>query len=154
MFHQFTPGHESLDVCPIESAGTRFALRERDVIGVLTLDKDCTLEELGGVLSTWMDDRHRPLVSLRAALCQPMHPNENVVVMLQIGTQLFGLLVDQAFEPTRAVVHPTMDPSSPLATFTHMVRLDDGSDVPVLNTTSLALSARHDAGAPALRLAA
>jgi len=154
MLHEFTSDHETLEVCPIESAGTRFALPERDVIGVLTLDEDCTLEELGGVLSMQMDDRHRPLVSLREALCQPTHPSETVVVVLRVGTQLFGLLVDQAFPPTRAIVHPTMDASPAFSTFSHIVQLDDGSDVAVLATTSLAMSARRGHASAALNLAA
>jgi len=154
MFAQFTLPHETLQVCPVECAGAVYALPEDDVVGVLTLDKDCTLEELGGVLSTWMDDRHRPLISLREALCQPAHPTENVVVVLRIGTQLFGLLVDQAHQPSRAVVHPTLEPVMALATFCHIVRLEDGTDVPVLNTIGLALSAQHPEPALALRLAA
>jgi chemotaxis protein histidine kinase CheA len=154
MLHEFTSDHETLEVCPIESAGTRFALLERDVIGVLTLGDDCALEQIGGVLSMQMDDRQRPLVSLREALCQPPHPSETVVVVLRVGAQLFGLLVDQALPPTRAIVHPTMDASPAFSTFTHIVRLDDGSDVAVLATTSLALSPRRGDAPAALNLAA
>src|SRR5579863_7971073 len=137
MLAQFTLPHETLQVCPVECAGTVYALPERDVIGVLPPEDDHALAQIGDVLAMHMDDRYRPLISLRKTLCQPSHSTESVVVVLRIGAQLFGLLVDRARQPSRAVVPPTLEPASALATFSHIVRLEDGTDVPVLNTTGL-----------------
>lgn len=154
MFNEFTVPNETLQVCPVACADAVFALPERDVIGVLPLDDQNALEQIAGVLAMNMDDRYRPLVSLRQTLCQPGHPTENVVVVLRVGAQLFGLLVDQALAPVRAAVHPTLEPASTLATFSHIVRLNDGRDAPVLNPANLALSAQHPEPAPVRRLAA
>ena len=155
MLCKSTLGDETLAICPVESAGTRFALPQRDVIDVLALDDDRTLEQIGGVLSmTMAGGRHRPLISLRDVLCQPSAPTGNVVVMLRVGAQLFGLLVDQVFEPCRAVVLPMLDAAPAFSTFTQLVHLDDGSDVAVLGIANLALSIRRGDTPAALSLAA
>jgi len=154
MLDDFTLPHETIRVLPIESAGAAFALPERDVIGVLALGEDGALEQIGGVLAMQMDDRLRPLVSLREALCQRSTATEQFVVVLRIQAQLFGLLVDQASAATDAVIHPTGELAPALATFTHVVRLDDGRDLPVLNPATLALTAQRREPVPALRLAA
>jgi chemotaxis protein histidine kinase CheA len=145
--------HETLDVCPVESGGVCYALPERDVMGVLTLDDDGALEEIGGLLAVSVDGLRRPLISLRASLCQPAG-EENVLVVLRIGGLLFGLLVDQAFEPAGAATHPTLGPAPALPTFSHIVRLEDGRDIPMLNPASLAQWAQPLDGIRALRLAA
>jgi hypothetical protein len=126
---------EALHVCPVESDGACFALPERDVIAVLPLDDD-TLERVCGLLAMGMDERYRPLISLRTALCQPAGPAGTVVV-LRIGDRLFGLLVDRAFAPVHAGVLPTLCAAPARATFSRIVRLDDGSDLAVLNPASL-----------------
>jgi len=155
MLYQSMLGGEMLEICPVESAGTRFALPERDVIDVLTLDDDRTIEQISGVLSmTMAGGRHRPLIRLRDVLCQPSAPAGNAVVMLRVGAQLFGLLVDQASEPCRAVVLPMVDAAPALSTFTQLVRLDDGSDVAVLGIANLALSIRRGDTPAGLNLAA
>jgi chemotaxis protein histidine kinase CheA len=110
---------------------------------VLPLD-DAALERSGGMLFMHMDDRFRPLVGLRATLCLPPASSrdeaEGSVVILRLEKQLFGLLVEHAGEPTGALVHPTVDPAPAFATFSAIVQLSDGRDVPVLNPIRLALS--------------
>jgi len=150
MSDSFEYFRETLAVCPVESAGACVALPERDVIAVLPLDDDA-LDEICGILAVGLDDRERALISLRTALCQPAGPAQTVVV-LRIGHQLFGLLVDQAFDPIYARVHPTVTAAPEQATFCAIVRLEDGRDVPLLNPDSLLESVQPKA--PGGRLAA
>jgi chemotaxis protein histidine kinase CheA len=145
---------ETLEVCVVESAGDQYAVPEHNVIGVLTPDDDAALRDVCGLLALEMDERYRPLISLRSALCLPPASAENVVVVLRIGAQLFGLLVDKASEPTRVEIHPTMTDAPALATFSHLTQRADGTVLPVLNPTSLAVWARHPEPIRALQLAA
>jgi chemotaxis protein histidine kinase CheA len=140
MINEYTPS-KTLSVRPVESCGARFALPEHDVIGVLPLDGEFRLERVGDLLTMVMDDRRRPLVSLREQLCLDAHAArgaEDQVVVIRIGPQLFGLLVERVGAPTTATIHPTLDRPSPFAMFSDLVQLADGSDVPVLNPNRLA----------------
>ncbi|MBI3516447.1 MAG: HAMP domain-containing protein [Proteobacteria bacterium] len=156
MFNEFCPS-KTLLVRPVESCGARFALPEQDVIGVLPLDAECCVEYAGDMLTMVMDDRRRPLVSLREQLClDPSAANaaEAVVVVIRIGPQLFGLLVERAAAPSSGTVHPTVDSATPFATFSDVVQLADGTDVPVLNPNRLAFYTPQVAPLRHLRLAA
>ncbi len=156
MLHEFTLPNETIQVCPVESGGAAFALPEAAVIGVMPLDDNAVTEMVDGVLAMAMDDRYRPLVSLGDALCLPGDPAaEQQVVVIRIGAQLFGLLVERAGAADTAVIHPTFEPASGFAMFSNVVRLADGRDVPVLNPARLALSAKRvEPTATDLRLAA
>jgi len=154
MLNEYSPSTPLL-VRPVESAGDVFGLPERDVIGVLPIDEDCAIERAGGVLVMPMDDnRLRPLVSLGQALGRPSTAAERFVVVLRIGAQLFGLLVDRAFEPTNSTIYPDVRSALAFATCIHIVRLADGRDVPVLNPVSLAFTAQRPEPTRELRLAA
>ena len=155
MLNEFCP-NQTLAVRPVETRGARFALPERDVIGVLPLDADARVEEVGGVLSLVMDERTRPVLSLGDQMClgRP-RPGaaETQVVILRIASQLFGVLVEHAGEPCQATIHPTAERAPVFAVFSNVVRLTDGDDVPVLNPSRLAFSVPTSAQ-PKLALAA
>jgi len=153
MLNEYSPSTPLL-VRPVESAGDVFGLPECDVIGVLPVD-GCAIERAGGVLAMPMDDdRLRPLVSLRQALGRPSSAAERFVVVLWVGAQLYGLLVDRAFEPTNSTIYPDVRSALAFATCIHIVRLADGRDVPVLNPVSLAFTAQRPEPTRELRLAA
>jgi chemotaxis protein histidine kinase CheA len=154
MLNEFCP-NQTLAVRPVETRGARFALPERDVIGVLPLDAATRLEAIGGVLTLMMDERARPVISLGDQLCLK-HPgaDETEVVIVRVGPQLFGVLVAQVGEPCRATVHPTRERAPVFAVFSDVVRLSDGDDVPVLNPNRLAFSVPTGAPSDNLALAA
>ena len=159
MFHEFCElPLETLQVRPVVSCGNEFALPEDAVMGVLPLGGKAPAQYVGGLLVMAIDNRLRPLVSLRETLCLDTassdESGEQVVVVVRIASQLFGLLVEQVGTPERAIVHPTVDAGPPFALLSHVVRLDDGRDVAVLNPNSLAFTVRPAIPAPALRLAA
>ncbi|MEJ0071243.1 MAG: chemotaxis protein CheW [Pseudomonadota bacterium] len=81
--------------------------RSASVIGVLVLadHPENVIERVGGVSAMYMDDRFRPLVSLKQALCLDTPADhsaaEDRVVVLRLNGQLFGLLVEEVREPER-----------------------------------------------------
>ena len=156
MLTDFCPS-KMLLVRPVESCGVRFALPEQDVIGVLPLDAECSVEYAGDMMTMAMDDRRRPLISLREQLCLDAGAAtgaEELVVVVRIGPQLFGLLVERAAAPSSATVLPTVDHAPPFATFSDIVQLEDGDHVPVLNPNRLAFYTPQVAHPQHLRLAA
>lgn len=157
---------ETTEIRVVESCGMAVALPEHNVIGVLPLadNPDHAVECIDGIPMMYMDERLRPLVSLKQALCvQPSadHPREeNLVVVLRLGGQLFGLLVETAYEPEQAVVLPTLTPQHSLAAFSQLLQIADRRILFALNPTWLALSielprpAARRGAAPAMLLAA
>ena len=159
MLNEFcTLPHDTLQVRRVTTNGADFALPECDIVKVLPFDHDVAVERVGGVLFLHIDGRFRPLISLSEALCLPVdrvaHDCNQVVVVVRLGSQVFGLLVEHAALPTQAIVHPTINASPALAPFTEIVRLDDGRDVAVLNPPYLALSAQPGRAVDNLGLAA
>jgi chemotaxis protein histidine kinase CheA len=131
------------DVCVVESGGHTAAVLDRDIVGLLPLVVGTTPRPAGldGVRTMVMDGRPRPLVSLRAALCLPKGRAEEVVVVLRLGDQLFGLTVERVRAVEQAVVLPTLDPPYPLAMFAHLVQADPIGALSILNPARLALCA-------------
>jgi chemotaxis protein histidine kinase CheA len=160
MWNEFCGPAKMIEVRVVESCGMAVALPECDVIGVLPL-ADCpenTIAHFNGVSAMHMDDRFRPLISLKQALCVETptdHPRrEDQVVVLRLNGQLFGLLVEQVREPEQAMVLPTVTPARTLAVFRHLLQMADGGILFALNTVWLALSIEAPQTQPALRLAA
>ena len=137
------PVPQTTDVCVVETGGHMAAVLDRDIVGLLPLVVGTTprLAGLDGVRTMVMDGRPRPLVSLRAALCLPRGAPEEVVVVLRLGDQLFGLTVERVRALEQAVILPTLDPPYPLAMFAHLVEADPVGALTILNPSRLALCA-------------
>jgi chemotaxis protein histidine kinase CheA len=134
---------ESVEIRPIGTDGALFALLEDDVIGVLPLDAGAQLERVDGALAMAMDDRLRPLLSLRDQVCRPRAGAAAVeaqVVIVRIGAELLGLLVEWAGTPTHAVARATAVTDAAPALFSHVALQGGGRDLPVLNPLRLARS--------------
>ena len=69
MLNEYCPA-KSLLVRTVETGVARYALPEQDVIGVLPADGEYAIEYAGDMPTMMMDDRRRPLVSLREAVVQ------------------------------------------------------------------------------------
>jgi chemotaxis protein histidine kinase CheA len=130
----------------VKSCGMAVALPEHNVIGVLhpTDAPEHKIERIDGVLTMYMDDRLRPLVSLKQALCIQTPADhtrsEDIVIVLRLDGQLFGLLVEEAREPEQTMVLPTLTPQSSVAVFSQLLQMADGGILFALNPIWLALS--------------
>jgi chemotaxis protein histidine kinase CheA len=160
MWNEFCGPAKMIEVRVVESCGMAVALPECDVIGVLPLADcpDSAIARFNGVAAMHMDDRFRPLISLKQALCVETPANhrqrEDQVVILRLNGQLFGLLVEQVREPEEAMVLPTVTPARTLAVFRHLLQMADGGILFALNPVWLAFSIEAPHAEPALRLAA
>jgi chemotaxis protein histidine kinase CheA len=146
MWNEFCGPAEMTEIRVVESCGMAVALPEHNVIGVLTLTDESAhqIERLNGILTMEMDDRFRPLVSLKQALCVTTPSgdahDEDKVVVLRLDGQLFGLLVEAVREPEHAMVLPTVTPQRSLAVFSRLLQMADGGILFALNPIWLALS--------------
>ena len=146
MWNEFCGPAETTEIRVVESGGMAVALPEDSVIGILPAGSasEYSIERFAGLSMMYMDDRFRPLVSLREALCIETPAGhgarEESVVVLRMGAQLFGLLVERAREPERAMVLPTVTPAPVLSVFTEMLQMEDGGILFALNPTWLAIT--------------
>lgn len=136
---------ETIDIRVVQSCGMAVALPARDIVDVVPLgDAGQSLERVGDLLVMRLDDRSRPILSLQQALC--LEPavasaaHEDLVVVVQVETQLFGLQVEAVSEPRAAIVLPTEKSAHGLAVFSNLVQ-HDNEVLFVLNPVRLALSA-------------
>jgi chemotaxis protein histidine kinase CheA len=153
MWNEFCDPAKTTEIRVVESCGMAVALPEDSVIGILPVDApEHAIEHSGGLAMMYMDDRFRPLVSLHQTLCIEVPaghtPREDAVVVLRMGAQLFGLLVERAREPERAMVLPTVTPAPALSVFTEMLQMADGGILFTLNPTWLALTLNAPLPAP------
>jgi len=166
MWNEFCGPAEMTEVRVVESCGMAVALPEHNVIGVLTPADEPAhkIERIDGIPAMHMDERLRPLVSLKQALsiATPAGDtrDEGKVVVLRLAGQLFGLLVEAVREPERAMVLPTVTPQHSLAVFSQLLQMADGGILFALNPIWLALSieapkpAAQRRADPAMKLAA
>lgn len=131
------------DICVVESGDSAFALLERDLVCILPLNAGAKhpLGRSGDIPTMMIDGRPRPLVSLCEALCLEPGGAEQVVVVLRIGEQLFGLTVERVRAIELAVILPTLDPPYPTAMFAHLVEAPGAGLLSVLKPTRLAMCA-------------
>jgi two-component system chemotaxis sensor kinase CheA len=136
---------ETIEIRVVESCGMAVALPARDVVAVVPLDgAQPPLERVGDLLVMRLGDRSRPILSLGQALClEPSTADpaqEDIVVVVQVETQSFGLRVEAVSEPRAAIVLPTEKSAHGLAVFSNLVQ-HDNEVLFVLNPVRLALSA-------------
>jgi len=135
---------ETIRVRVVESCGMAIALPAEDVVDVQPLMATPELLERTGDLRVMrLGGLSRPVVSLQQALCLELPadrvPREDQVVVLRVGTQLFGLLAERAHPPEPVEVLPTRQPAPRLAVFSMLVQRGDEITF-VLNPIRLALS--------------
>jgi chemotaxis protein histidine kinase CheA len=146
MWNEFCGPVETTEVRVVESCGMAVALPENSVVGVVPLvgDPAHMFASGNGVATMYMDDRFRPLISLRQALCIETPAGhvseEDVVVVVRIGGQLFGLQVEHARTPEPAMVLPTVTAAPPLAVFRGLLQMADGGILFTLNPSWLAVT--------------
>lgn len=137
MVEDFLPD-ESMVVRTVETCGARFVLSETDVVAVLTLCEDDEPQPDRAVLVDMVGDLLLPLVSLGERLCLSQPAEENQVVVLRQDGRFYGLLVERADAPTPALLQDVVDDTPWFAAFGDVVRLSDGTDMPVIDPDRLA----------------
>lgn len=126
----------------VECAGERFAIpqigvRELVRVGPTSPNK---VEQIHGALVLRLRDRLLPLASLRAllGLGEPeTASDERFVVVAEVGTENFGVIVDRVFDTEEIVVKPVAPVLRELNVFSGNTILGDGSVVMILDLNNL-----------------
>jgi two-component system chemotaxis sensor kinase CheA len=128
----------------VASAGERFAIPQLSVLELVktTTDGPNRIETVQGTRVMRLRDRLLPLVSLRDLLhletVDDETTGETFVVVMQVGTYSFGLLVDKVFDTEEIVVKPVAPVLRDLTVFSGNTILGDGSVIMILDPNGIA----------------
>ena len=132
----------------VQAGGERFALPQIGVVELIRLDDShesvAHLERIKGTLILRLRDRVLPVVSLstllRLGVASAECP-ERYVIVTQVGTHRFGILVDRILDVENITVKPLAPILRQITIFGGNVILDDGSVIMILDPHGLARSA-------------
>lgn len=130
----------------VASSGERFAIPQLSVLELVktTTDGPNRIETVQGTRVMRLRDRLLPLVSLRDLLRldeakeSEESAGETFVVVMQVGTYSFGLLVDKVFDTEEIVVKPVAPVLRDLTVFSGNTILGDGSVIMILDPNGIA----------------
>lgn len=129
----------------VASSGERFAIPQLSVLELVktTADGPNRIETVQGTRVMRLRDRLLPLVSLRTLLRLDEDTTEEsacetFVVVMQVGTYSFGLLVDKVFDTEEIVVKPVAPVLRDLTVFSGNTILGDGSVIMILDPNGIA----------------
>ncbi|MDF1791125.1 MAG: chemotaxis protein CheW [Thalassobaculaceae bacterium] len=130
----------------VASSSERFAIPQLSVLELVktTTDGPNRIETVQGTRVMRLRDRLLPLVSLKDLLRldenkEDSEPtSETFVVVMQVGTYSFGLLVDKVFDTEEIVVKPVAPVLRDLTVFSGNTILGDGSVIMILDPNGIA----------------
>ncbi|MEQ8586435.1 MAG: chemotaxis protein CheW [Thalassobaculaceae bacterium] len=129
----------------VASSGERFAIPQLSVLELVktTADGPNRIETVQGTRVMRLRDRLLPLVSLKDLLrledeAAEESAGETFVVVMQVGTYSFGLLVDKVFDTEEIVVKPVAPVLRDLTVFSGNTILGDGSVIMILDPNGIA----------------
>ena len=130
----------------VECGGERFAIPQLSVIELVraAVKADTSIEWLNNAPVLRLRDRLLPLVSLHELLKlgrRPDHPSETFIVVTQIGTLTFGIIVDRVYDTEEIVVKPVAPILRDISIFSGNTILGDGSVIMILDPNGIATSA-------------
>jgi two-component system chemotaxis sensor kinase CheA len=127
----------------VESAGERFAIPQLCVVELVraAADSENRIERVHNAPFLRLRDRLLPLVSLQELL-QLGEPKADVretfIVVTQVGTYNFGIIVDHVFDTEEIVVKPVAPILRHIAMFSGNTILGDGSVIMILDPNGIA----------------
>ena len=130
----------------IVGCGTeRFAIPQIGVVELVRASKSSQnrVEYVNGTPVLRLRDRLLPLVSLRALLRlengeRKLSDEEAFIIVTQVGTATFGIIVDRVFDTEEIVVKPVAPILREISMFSGNTILGDGSVVMILDTNGIA----------------
>jgi two-component system chemotaxis sensor kinase CheA len=131
----------------VEVGGQSYAVPQTSVIELVRTSEAGTngqrIERINGVPVLRLRERLLPLVVLSELLKldQPAAsalPDERFVVVTQVGSQVFGMIVDQVFDTEEIVVKPMGSINRHLSMFSGNTILGDGSVIMILDPGGVA----------------
>ena len=127
----------------VECAGERFAIPQISVIELVraAANAENTIEWLNNAPVLRLRDRLLPLVSLQELLHlgkRAEQPSETFIVVTQVGTYTFGIIVDRVFDTEEIVVKPVAPILRDITMFSGNTILGDGSVIMILDPNGIA----------------
>ncbi|MCF4165187.1 chemotaxis protein CheW [Zavarzinia compransoris] len=129
----------------VECAGERFAVPQIGVVELVraTPDSEHRIEEINHTPVVRLRNRLLPLVFLAETLnlvpAETPRPEDAFVIVAQVGTQTFGIVVDRVFDTEEIVVKPVASILRENALFSGNTILGDGSVIMILDPNGLAM---------------
>ena len=131
----------------VESSGERFAIPQISVVELVRAsgNSDHRIERINGTPVLRLRNRLLPLVSLEKLLHldgpstdKAANDNETYIVVTQVGTFTFGIIVDRVFDTEEIVVKPVSPILRHIEMFSGNTILGDGSVIMILDPNGIA----------------
>jgi two-component system, chemotaxis family, sensor kinase CheA len=127
----------------VECAGERFAIPQISVVELVraAANAENTVEWLNNAPVLRLRDRLLPLVSLQELLKlgkRADQASETFIVVAQVGTYTFGIIVDRVFDTEEIVVKPVAPILRDITMFSGNTILGDGSVIMILDPNGIA----------------
>jgi two-component system chemotaxis sensor kinase CheA len=133
----------------------RFAIPQMNVVELVRASEQSEhrIERIKGAPVLRLRNRLLPLVSLQGLLRLDSGPSEeSVIVVTQVGSSSFGILVDRVFDTEEIVVKPVAPILRDVALFSGNTILGDGSVIMILDPNGIASAAGQMAGGDAAQM--
>ncbi|MBI3513772.1 MAG: chemotaxis protein CheA, partial [Proteobacteria bacterium] len=130
----------------VESCGERFAVPQISVVELVRASEQSEhrIERIHGAPVLRLRDRLLPLISLERLLRLDRPTGEGAderfIVVTQVGTYSFGIMVDRVFDTEEIVVKPVAPILRHLTLFSGNTILGDGSVIMILDPNGIAAS--------------
>ncbi len=138
----------------VECGGERFAIPQISVLELVrvTPTSEHSVEKINNAPVLRLRDRLLPLVPLRdlLALGTDADRSETFIIVTQVGTYTFGIIVDKVFDTEEIVVKPVAPILRNITMFSGNTILGDGSVVMILDPNGIASTTGEAAGAQAI----
>ena len=129
----------------VECSGERFAIPQISVVELVRAghQSEHSIEALHGTPVLRLRNRLLPLVSLRDLLrlsdeADKQNQGEEFIVVTQVGTYTFGIIVDRVFDTEEIVVKPVAPVLRDIEMFSGNTILGDGSVIMILDPNGIA----------------
>tara|TARA_R110000787_G_scaffold63679_3_gene143393 strand:- start:133944 stop:136862 length:2919 start_codon:yes stop_codon:yes gene_type:complete len=138
----------------VECGGERFAVPQISVLELVRASNknksEQRIEMIANSPVMRLRDRLLPLVSLRNLLelsDEPVEINDdNFIIVTQVGTNTFGIIVDKVFDTEEIVVKPVSPVLRNISFYSGNTILGDGSVIMILDPNGIASAAGQIAG--------
>jgi two-component system chemotaxis sensor kinase CheA len=141
----------------VECGGERFAIPQISVLELVrtTSNSESAIEMINNAPVLRLRDRLLPLVSLMNLLHlgdqganEDITQRETFIVVTQVGTYTFGIIVDRVFDTEEIVVKPVTPILRHISMFSGNTILGDGSVIMILDPNGIAAATGEMAMAP------
>ncbi len=139
----------------VESAGARFAIPKLSVIELVRAQQNSEhrIERIKDTPVLRLRNKLLPLVHLRQLLGiaggEPLDETNGFIVVTQVGSQTFGIVVDQVFHTEEIVVKPMSSKLRHITMFSGTTILGDGSVIMIIDPNGIASAIGTDVSATA-----